>query len=54
VQEGADALVLDVAGPVLLPIEGESLRALADGFELREVAGRPTWVRTEQQDGSSG
>jgi hypothetical protein len=54
VQEGADALVLDVAGPVLLPVEGEALRALADGFLLGEVAGRPAWVRTEQQDDSSG
>ena len=47
VQEGADALLVDVAGPVLLAVEGDSLRALADGFELREVAGRPAWVRVE-------
>jgi hypothetical protein len=48
VQEGADALVVDVAGPVLFAIEGESLRALADGFELRQVGGRPTWIKAEQ------
>ena len=47
VQEGADALVVDVAGPVLLAVEGEALRALADGFELREVGGRPAWVRAQ-------
>ncbi|CAA9342159.1 MAG: hypothetical protein AVDCRST_MAG36-1451 [uncultured Nocardioidaceae bacterium] len=52
VQEGADALVVDVAGPVLFAVEGESLRALADGFELREVAGRPTWVRAEPSPGA--
>ena len=47
VQEGADALVVDVAGPVLLAVEGEALRALADGFELGEVGGRPAWVKAE-------
>ena len=45
VQEGADAIVLDVAGPVLFTVEGEQLRALADGFVLGEVAGTPAWVR---------
>ena len=53
-QEGADALVVDVAGPVLLAVEGESLRALADGFDLREVAGRPTWVKAEQVGAAGG
>ena len=48
VQEGADALVVDLAGPVLFAVEGEALRALADGFELREVGGRPAWVKAEQ------
>ena len=52
VQEGADALVVDVAGPVLLAVEGEELRALADGFVLREVAGRHAWVKPVQDPGS--
>ena len=47
VHDGADALVLDVAGPVVLAIEGDDLRALADGFTLADVAGRHAWVRTE-------
>jgi hypothetical protein len=47
VQEGADALVVDVAGPVVFAVEDESLRALADGFVLREVAGRHAWVKVE-------
>jgi len=45
VQDGADALLVDVAGPVLFTVEGEDLRALADGFTLQEVAGRHGWVR---------
>jgi SseB protein N-terminal domain len=32
--EGADALVVDVAGPVQVPIEGAALRRLADGHRL--------------------
>lgn len=44
-QDGAAALVLDVAGPVSLAVEGEDLRALAEGLELRrvEVDGRRGW-----------
>ncbi len=46
VQEGADALVVDVAGPVLLAVEGDDLRHLADGYRLAEVGGRVAWVRS--------
>ncbi len=52
VQEGADALVVDVAGPVVLAVEDESLRSLADGFVLREVAGRYAWVKVEPPSGT--
>ena len=45
VQDGADALLLDVAGPVVLVVEGDDLRALADGFVLAEAAGRHAWVK---------
>jgi hypothetical protein len=50
VQQGADALVVDVAGPVVFAVEDESLRALADGFVLREVAGRHAWVKLESPE----
>ncbi len=43
-QDGADALLVDVAGPVLFVVEGEDLDALADGLLLTEVAGRHVWV----------
>jgi hypothetical protein len=45
VQDGADALVVDVSGPVLLAVEGDDLRALAAGYRLAEVGGRAAWVR---------
>lgn len=32
--EGAEALVVDVAGPVQVPIEGDALRRIADGQRL--------------------
>jgi hypothetical protein len=45
VQDGADALLVDVAGPVPFVLEGPDLRALADGFVVADVGGRAAWVR---------
>lgn len=44
-QDGAEALVVDVAGPVMFVVEGEDLRALADGYRLVEVSGGFGWAR---------
>ena len=48
-QEGADALVVDVAGPVRFPVDGEDLRGLAAGWRLTRVGNRCTdswaWIR---------
>jgi hypothetical protein len=44
-QEGAAALVVDVAGPVRLVVEGEDLDALAAGWTLGWADGRSVWVR---------
>ncbi len=47
-QEQAVALVVDVAGPVRFPIEGEDLRALAAGWQLTRVGERIrywAWIR---------
>jgi len=38
-QDGADALLVDLAGPVLLAVDGDDLRDLAAGLELRPVTG---------------
>lgn len=44
-QDGADALLVDLAGPVLFAIEGQDLRDLADGLVLRRVGGDWAWTR---------
>lgn len=43
-QEGADALVIDVAGPVRFVIEGEDLTAVAAGWTLARVGDRTAWI----------
>lgn len=45
VQDGADALVLDLAGPVLFPVEGEVLRALSEGMTLVRLDDGWGWAR---------
>lgn len=44
-QEEADALVVDVAGPVPFPITGEDLRGVAAGWRLARVGERSAWIR---------
>ncbi len=44
-QDGADALVVDLAGPVLFAVEGDDLRDLAAGLELRRVGGSWGWTK---------
>jgi len=45
-QDGADALVIDLAGPVLFAVEGVELRSLAEDLVLRRVEGGWGWTRT--------
>ncbi|TQL68769.1 type III secretion system (T3SS) SseB-like protein [Nocardioides albertanoniae] len=45
VHDGADALVLDLAGPVPFAIEGDDLRKVAEGWQLATVGQRTAWVR---------
>lgn len=44
VQDGASALVVDVAGPVTFVVEERDLRALAAGWRLAFVGGSSAWV----------
>ncbi len=44
-QDGAAALVVDVAGPARLVVEGEDLAALAQGWSLARVGDRTAWIR---------
>ncbi len=48
VHDGADAILVDVAGPVMFVVQGDDLRALADGFSLAELAGRHAWIKPEE------
>jgi len=48
-QDGADALLLDVAGPVLFVVEGEDLGALADGWRLTRLEERWAWVSADSR-----
>jgi hypothetical protein len=43
--EGAAALLVDVAGPTTLVVEGEDLVALAEGWTLAVVGDRTAWIR---------
>jgi hypothetical protein len=43
-QDGAAAVVVDVAGPASIVIEGEDLLGLAHGWTLAKVGGRSVWV----------
>jgi hypothetical protein len=44
-QDGADGLVVDLAGPVLFAVEGRDLRDLAAGLVLRRVDDGWGWTR---------
>jgi hypothetical protein len=45
-QDGADALLVDVAGPVLFAVEGPDLRDIAEGLVLRRVGEDWGWTRS--------
>lgn len=44
IQDGADALVVDIAGPVTFAVEGDDLTRIAAGWRLGQVGGRPAWI----------
>lgn len=43
--DGADALLVDLAGPVRLVLEGEDLAAVAAGWTLGRVGEHSGWIR---------
>lgn len=45
VHDGAAALVVDVAGPVLFVVEEQDLRALAEGFTLVDTGEGAAWAK---------
>lgn len=46
--EGAEAVVVDLAGPVRFVIEGEALAALAAGWRPGRVGDQPVWVGVDR------
>ncbi|MDH2416370.1 SseB family protein [Nocardioides sp. CER19] len=48
-QDRADALLVDVAGPVTFVVEGEDLYGLGAGWTLARVAGGTAWVRPGEE-----
>ncbi len=44
-RDGASALLVDLAGPVRLVVEGEDLSAVAAGWTLARVGERSVWIR---------
>lgn len=44
--DGADALLVDVGGPMLFVVEGDDLTALAEGWVLTRLEDRWGWART--------
>lgn len=50
-QDGAAAVVVDVAGPASFVVEGQDLEGLARGWMLARVGGRPAWLTADPSDG---
>jgi hypothetical protein len=44
-QDGAAAIVVDVAGPTMFVVEADDLEQLAEGATLTEISGRYGWAR---------
>lgn len=49
VQDGADALVVDLAGPVRFVVSGDDLQALARGWRLGRVADGLAWIGAPEE-----
>ena len=48
VQEGAAALLVDVAGPVTLVVSGDDLSGFAQGWRLERLGERSVWIRPSE------
>lgn len=53
VQEGAAALLVDVAGPVRLVVEGDDLVRLAAGWTLGRVGDHWAWIGSTEESSDS-
>lgn len=53
VQDGAAALVVDLAGPVRLVVEGDDLVGLAEEWTLARVGAGIAWIRPDGESSAS-
>jgi len=53
-QDGAAAVVVDVAGPATLVVEAEDLAGLAAGWTLARVEGRAAWIASADEVPAAG
>jgi hypothetical protein len=49
-QDGAAAIVVDVAGPASFVVEGQDLEGVARGWALARVGGRSAWIAPAADD----
>lgn len=49
IQEGAAALLIDVAGPVQVVVAADDLTGFAQGWSLQRVGDRSAWIRPSSQ-----
>jgi len=52
-QDGAEALVVDLAGPVRFVVEGDDLQGLAHGWTLVRVGAGTAWIRPTGESSAS-
>ena len=52
-QDGAAALLVDVAGPVRFVVEGDDLRGLAEGLDAGPGGGGLAWIRPAGESSAS-
>lgn len=48
--DGADTLLVDVAGPVRFVVQDDDLAALAEGYRLADLGGRLAWTKVVPTD----
>ncbi|MBI2244174.1 MAG: SseB family protein [Nocardioides sp.] len=52
-QDGAAALLVDVAGPVRFVVEGDDLEGLAAGWTLARVGAGTAWIRPDRESSAT-
>jgi hypothetical protein len=51
--DGADTLLVDVAGPVRFVVEGDDLVRLAEGWTVARLGERTAWIRSDGESSAT-